>query len=163
MVQDDHRCLHFLPFLSEIYDISLKPKLMWCLVFLFHSYPSFIFMIVIFNDLQQEIADASNDVAKKYYEETEEAERTVPRVTAVMKVATKAKQQSFKVQSSKFTTIEIQSLVIGSSKRSVVFPFNIRIFLSHLLWRPDHCIHPLLQITKHWSNYEKLEMSLERL
>jgi hypothetical protein len=49
-------------------------------------------MIVIFIDLQQEIADASNDAAIKYYEEIEEADRTVPGVTAVMRVAAKAKQ-----------------------------------------------------------------------
>jgi hypothetical protein len=54
-------------------------------------------MIVIFNDLQQEIADASNDAARKYYEETEEADRTVPGVTAMMRAAAKAKQQSFKI------------------------------------------------------------------
>jgi hypothetical protein len=62
-------------------------------------------MIVIFNDLQQEIADASNDAAKKYYEETEEAVRTVPGVTAVIRAAAKAKQQSFKGQFLKFTAI----------------------------------------------------------
>jgi hypothetical protein len=62
-------------------------------------------MIVIFNDLQQEIADASNDAARKYYEETEEADRTVPGVTAMMRAAAKAKQQSFKGQFSKFTAI----------------------------------------------------------
>jgi hypothetical protein len=53
--------------------------------------------------------------------------------------------------------------VMSSSKRSVISLFNLRIFLSHLLWRPDHRIHPLLQITKHWSNCEKPEMTLERL
>jgi hypothetical protein len=54
---------------------------------------------------QQEIADASNDAARKYYEETSEAERTVSGVTAVMRAAAKAKQQSFKGQFSKFTAV----------------------------------------------------------
>jgi hypothetical protein len=58
---------------------------------------SYLFrVIVIFIDLQQEIADASNDAARKFYEETEEADRIVPGVTAVMRAAAKAKQQSFK-------------------------------------------------------------------
>jgi hypothetical protein len=62
-------------------------------------------MIVIFNDLQQEIADASNDAARKYYEETEEADQTIPGVTTVMRAEAKAKQQSFKGQFSKFTAV----------------------------------------------------------
>ena len=62
-------------------------------------------MIVIFNDLLQDIADVSNDDARKYYEETGEAERTVLGVTVVMRAVAKAKQQSFKGQFSKFTTI----------------------------------------------------------
>jgi hypothetical protein len=62
-------------------------------------------MIVIFNYLQQEIADASNDAARKYYEDTEEAVQTVSGETAVMRAAAKAKQQSFKGQFSKFTVV----------------------------------------------------------
>jgi hypothetical protein len=45
----------------------------------------------------------------------------------------------------------------------VFFVFIICIFLSYILLGLDHCIIPLLQITKHWSNYEKPEMTLERL
>jgi hypothetical protein len=46
--------------------------------------------------LQQEIAEASDDAARKYYEETPKTERTSSGVTSMMKVAAKAKQQSFK-------------------------------------------------------------------
>jgi hypothetical protein len=49
--------------------------------------------------------EASDDAAKKYYEETPEAERTIPGVTAVMRAAVKTKQNSFKGQFSKFTAI----------------------------------------------------------
>ena len=52
---------------------------------------------------------------------------------------------------------------MNSSKRSVIFLFIIRIFLSHLLWRLDHRFNLLLQITKHWSNYKKPEMTIETL
>jgi hypothetical protein len=55
--------------------------------------------------LQQEIAEASDDVARKYYEETPELERTGPGVTAVMRAVAKSKQHSFKGQFSKFTAI----------------------------------------------------------
>jgi hypothetical protein len=55
--------------------------------------------------LQQEITEASDDVARKYYEETLEAERTSPGVTAVVRAAAKSKQQSFKGQFSKFTAV----------------------------------------------------------
>jgi hypothetical protein len=55
--------------------------------------------------LQQEIAEASDDAARKYYEETPESERTSTGVTAVMRAATKSKQHSFKGQFSKFTAV----------------------------------------------------------
>jgi hypothetical protein len=116
-------------------------------------------MIVFFTHLQQEIADASNDAARMYYEDTAEADRTVSGVTAMMRASNNPSRASS--QSSQ--QLQIPSLVMSSSKRSVFFVFIICIFLSHLLWRLDHRIHPLLQITKHWSNYEKLEISLERL
>ena len=52
-------------------------------------------MVFLLNYLQQEIVEASNEVAKKYYDETPEAERSNTRVTTVMRVAAKSKQQSF--------------------------------------------------------------------
>jgi hypothetical protein len=83
-------------FISYLFRVRFNVKASVMFSTLLHSYPSFIFMIVIFIDLQQEIADASNDAARKFYEETEEADRIVPGVTAVMRAAAKAKQQSFK-------------------------------------------------------------------
>jgi hypothetical protein len=105
MVQDDHRCLHFLPLPGEIYDASMISKQPRYSILPLHSYLSFFLMIVFFTYWQQEIADASNDAARKYYEETTEADRTVSGVTAVMRAAAKAKQQSFKGQFSKFTAV----------------------------------------------------------
>jgi hypothetical protein len=105
MVQDDHVCLHFLPLPGEIYDASLISKQLRCSILPLHSYPSFFLMIVFFTYWQQEIVDASNDAARKYYEETAEADRTVSGVTAVMRAAAKAKKQSFKGQFSKFTAV----------------------------------------------------------
>ena len=55
--------------------------------------------------MQQEIAEASDEAARKYYEETPEEERTSSGVTFVMRAAAKAKQQSFKGQFSKFTAV----------------------------------------------------------
>ena len=55
--------------------------------------------------LQQEIAEASDDAARKYYEETPEGERTSSGVTSVMRAAAKTKQNSFKGQFSKFTGV----------------------------------------------------------
>jgi hypothetical protein len=105
MVQNDHGCLHFLPLSGEIYDASLISKQPRCSILPLHSYLSFFLMIVFFTYWQQEIADASNDAARNYYEETAEADRTVSGVTAVMRAAAKAKQQSFKGQFSKFTAV----------------------------------------------------------
>jgi hypothetical protein len=62
-------------------------------------------MLALPPNLQQEIAEASDDAARKYYEETPEAERTGPGVTAVMRAAAKTKQHSFKGQFSKFTVV----------------------------------------------------------
>ena len=55
--------------------------------------------------LQQEIAEASDDAARKYSEETEEIEKTSSGVTFAMRAAAKAKQQSYKGQFSKFTSV----------------------------------------------------------
>ena len=59
----------------------------------------------MFDCLLQEIAKASDDAARKYYEEILEGERTNSGVTSVMRAAAKAKQQSFKGQFSKFTAV----------------------------------------------------------
>jgi hypothetical protein len=55
--------------------------------------------------LQQEIAEASNDVARKYYDETPKEERYNAGVTTIMKAAAKTKQQSFKGQFFKYLAI----------------------------------------------------------
>jgi hypothetical protein len=55
--------------------------------------------------LQQEIAEASNDAARKYYDETPKEERSNTEVTAVIRAAAKTKLHSFKGQFSKYTAI----------------------------------------------------------
>jgi hypothetical protein len=49
-------------------------------------------MLVLLIYLQQEIAEASNDATRKYYEENPEAERSGSEVTAVMRAVAKTKQ-----------------------------------------------------------------------
>jgi hypothetical protein len=55
--------------------------------------------------LQQEIAEASNDAARKYYDETPADERSTSEVTALMRAVAKTKHQSFKGQFSKYTVV----------------------------------------------------------
>jgi phosphoenolpyruvate synthase/pyruvate phosphate dikinase len=55
--------------------------------------------------LQQEIAEALDDAARKYYDETPKEERSDTEVTAVMRAAAKTKRHSFRGQFSKFTTV----------------------------------------------------------
>jgi hypothetical protein len=55
--------------------------------------------------LQQEIIEAIDEAARKYVEETLEAERSDFGVTVVMSAATKSKAQFFKGQFSKYTAI----------------------------------------------------------
>jgi hypothetical protein len=55
--------------------------------------------------LQQEIAEASDDAARKYYDETPADERSTSEVTAPMRAAVKTKHQSFKGQFSKYTAV----------------------------------------------------------
>jgi hypothetical protein len=55
--------------------------------------------------LQQEIAEASDDAARKYYDETPKEEKSDTEVTAVMRAAAKTKQHSFRGQFSKYTAI----------------------------------------------------------
>jgi hypothetical protein len=55
--------------------------------------------------LQQEIGEASDDAARKYYEETPKEDRSDTGVTAVMRVAAKAKHHSFKGQFFKYLSI----------------------------------------------------------
>jgi hypothetical protein len=87
---------------------------------------------LIFDRLQQEIAEASDDAARKYYEETPEEERTSSGVTFVMRAAAKTKQNSFKGQFSKFTGVanpklgdEFLQEVSNISLHSSLFSFSL--------------------------------------
>jgi hypothetical protein len=55
--------------------------------------------------LQQEIAEASDDAARKYYDETPKEERSDTEVTAVMRATAKTKRHSFRGQFSKYTAV----------------------------------------------------------
>ena len=55
--------------------------------------------------MQQEIVEAFDDAMRKYYDETSKEERYNTSVIAVMKVAAKNKQQSFKGQFFKYLAI----------------------------------------------------------
>jgi hypothetical protein len=55
--------------------------------------------------LQQEIAEASDDAARKYYDEIPKEERSDTEVTAVMRAAAKTKRHSFRGQFSKYTAV----------------------------------------------------------
>jgi hypothetical protein len=80
-----------------------------------HSFPlihhcqgsclAFILMLIPICHFQQEIAEASDDAARKYYEETPKEDRNNAAVTAVMRHAARSKQQSFKGQFAKYLAI----------------------------------------------------------
>jgi len=55
--------------------------------------------------LQQEIAEAADVAARKYYEETAKEDWSDTAVTAVMRAAAKSKQQSFRGQFAKHLAI----------------------------------------------------------
>jgi hypothetical protein len=55
--------------------------------------------------LQQEIEEASDDAARKYYDETPKEEKSDTEVTAVMRAAAKTKRHSFRGQFSKYTAV----------------------------------------------------------
>jgi hypothetical protein len=62
-------------------------------------------MLVPLCYLQQEIAEASDNAARKYYDETSKEERCDTSVIIVMRAAAKNKQQSFKSQFFKYLAI----------------------------------------------------------
>jgi hypothetical protein len=90
MVQVDNGHLHCIPFSSDIHNSRSD------YVALYMITPHFILfwflMFVLPLHLQQEIAEASDDAARKYYEEIPKVERTSPGVTTVMRAAAKTKQ-----------------------------------------------------------------------
>jgi hypothetical protein len=67
--------------------------------------------------LQQKIAEASDEAARKYVEETPKEERSDSGVTAVMRAVAKDKVQSFKGQFSKLLAIANPKLEMSSLKR----------------------------------------------
>jgi hypothetical protein len=113
--------------------------------------------------LQQEIAEASDDAARKYYEETPKKDKSDEGVTATMRSAARSKQQSFKGQFSNY-------LAIANPKFRDKFFEEVNAFLHYLLqfvlmYYFSNDLHHMtfIQITRHWSNNEKLEMTLEKL
>jgi hypothetical protein len=62
-------------------------------------------MLIIHCHLQQEIGEASNDVARKYYDETPMEDKSDTGVTTAMRAVAKAKHHSFKGQFFKYLSI----------------------------------------------------------
>jgi hypothetical protein len=101
--------------------------------------------------------------ARKYYDETPKEDRSDEGVTAVMRSAAKSKQQSFKGQFSKY-------LAVANPKFGDKFLDEVSAFLHSLLqffplyyFSNDWHHMTFIQITRHWSNNEKPEMTLEKL
>jgi hypothetical protein len=69
-----------------------------CRTFKFAS----ILMLIPICHFQQEIAKASDDAARKYYEETPKNDRSDTAIIVVMRAAAKSKHQSFKGQFAKY-------------------------------------------------------------
>jgi hypothetical protein len=118
------------------------------------------------SSLQQEIAEASNDAARKYYDEIPADERSTSEVTALMRAAAKTKHQSFKGQFSKYTAV-------ANPKFGDEFLQEVRIpyhhfcqFLLMHIWTMINLLSPFdrsQSIGATMSNNEKPEMSLEKL
>ena len=62
-------------------------------------------MLVTQCQFQQEIGEASNDAARKYYDETPKEDRSDAGVTAAMRASAKLKHQSFKAQFFRYLSI----------------------------------------------------------
>jgi hypothetical protein len=94
------------------------------------------------SSLQQEIAEASDDDARKYYDETPTDERITSEVTTLMRAVAKTKHQSFKGQFSKYT-------VVANPKFGDEFLLEVRIpyhhfcqfFLTHI-WTMINLLSP---------------------
>jgi hypothetical protein len=109
-----HYCLALLVYIL----ICLKGS---CLAVIYAS----ILMLVPLSLLQQEIAEASDEVARKYYGETLEEEKSNSRVIAMMKAVAKTKHQSLKSQFSNFTAITNSKL--GDQFLKEVCIFNLHL------------------------------------
>jgi hypothetical protein len=55
--------------------------------------------------VQQEIAEASDEAAQRYLEETPESERSDSGITSAMRAAAKAKAASYRGKFSKYTAV----------------------------------------------------------
>jgi hypothetical protein len=64
-----------------------------------------ILMFFALCPLQQEIAEAADDAARKYYDETAKEDRSDTTVTVLMRAAAKTRQQSFRGQFAKHLAI----------------------------------------------------------
>ena len=62
-------------------------------------------MLVIYYLFQHEIGEASDDAARKYYDETPKEDRSDVGITAAMRAAARTKHQSFKGQFFKYLLI----------------------------------------------------------
>jgi hypothetical protein len=88
--------------------------------------------------LQQEIAEASGDAARKYYDETPKEERSDTKVIAVMRAAAKTKRHSFRGQFSKYTAVA--NLKFGDEfleEVSTSFPIPWQFILSLYCYKID--------------------------
>jgi hypothetical protein len=66
---------------------------------------AYILILIPICHFQQEIAEASDDAARKYYEETPKEDRNDAAITVVMRHAAKSRQHSFKGQFAKYLAI----------------------------------------------------------
>jgi hypothetical protein len=73
----------------------------YCLVMMFESMQMLIALCL----LQQEIAEAADEAARKYYDETDPKDISDTDVTALMRAAAKSKQQSFRGQFAKHLAV----------------------------------------------------------
>ena len=91
-------CIHLSGnFLTSFYSFnSSLSRFMSCL---------YVCMLVPIYHFHQEILEAFDDAARKYYEETPKEDMSNITVIAVMRAATKNKQQSFKGQFTKYFVI----------------------------------------------------------
>jgi hypothetical protein len=87
----------FIAFLFRVGPKSLH-LIIHCEVYYLTIMFESIQMLIALCPLQQEIAEAADDAARKYYDETAKEGRSDTAVTALMRAAARSKQQSFKGQ-----------------------------------------------------------------
>jgi hypothetical protein len=65
----------------------------------------YVQMLIPLCFLQQEIAEAADEAARKYYDETAQEDRSDTDVTALMRAAARSKQNSFRGQFAKHLAV----------------------------------------------------------